>query len=155
MSMGYFITWTCYGTWLHGDERSSVDDDHSRYLWPRVRPNAQLEAAVRHRLKGKPVTLDAEARAVAEQAIRDHCELRGWFIRALSVRSNHVHLVVLGVDAPPETIMKQCKDWATRRLRDAGLVPPQGRVWTAHGSTQYLFTVESVADAADYVLNRQ
>ena len=92
---------------------------------------------------------------MVEQAIRDHCELRDWFIRAMNVRSNHVHLVVLGVDAAPETVMKQCKEWATRRLREAGLAPPAGRMWTTHGSTRHLFTVESIGDAADYVLNRQ
>ncbi|MFG0283127.1 MAG: transposase [Phycisphaerales bacterium JB039] len=92
---------------------------------------------------------------LVERAIRDHCLHRGWTLRAINVRSNHVHVVVLGADLAPEPIMKQLKDWATRRLREAEYVPGQGRVWTAHGSTRYLFTVESVEMAADYVINRQ
>ena len=27
--LAYFLTWTCYGTWLHGDEPGQ-DGDHGR-----------------------------------------------------------------------------------------------------------------------------
>lgn len=27
--LAYFITLSCYGTWLHGDERGSVDKKHN------------------------------------------------------------------------------------------------------------------------------
>jgi hypothetical protein len=28
MPIAYLLTWTRYGTWLHGDERGSVDAEH-------------------------------------------------------------------------------------------------------------------------------
>ncbi|MGH9840991.1 MAG: hypothetical protein ACREEM_19730 [Blastocatellia bacterium] len=32
--LAYLITFRCYGTWLHGDERGSVDRDHNIYRTP-------------------------------------------------------------------------------------------------------------------------
>lgn len=29
--LGYLITFRCYGTWLHGDERGATDRFHKRY----------------------------------------------------------------------------------------------------------------------------
>ena len=38
---GYLITFRCYGTWLHGDGRGSVDRFHNRYGSPLIPPNKQ------------------------------------------------------------------------------------------------------------------
>ena len=32
--VGFLITFRCYGTWLHGDERGSFDGHHRRYGTP-------------------------------------------------------------------------------------------------------------------------
>jgi len=32
--LAYFLTWQCYGCWLHGDPRGSVDSEHNRYGTP-------------------------------------------------------------------------------------------------------------------------
>ena len=32
--LGYLITFRCYGTWLHGDERGAIDRLHNRYKSP-------------------------------------------------------------------------------------------------------------------------
>jgi hypothetical protein len=34
LPLGYLITFRCYGTWLHGDERGSIDRFHNRYSPP-------------------------------------------------------------------------------------------------------------------------
>ncbi len=34
--LAYFITFRCYGTWLHGDRRGSVDRFHNIYGTPRL-----------------------------------------------------------------------------------------------------------------------
>jgi hypothetical protein len=31
---GYFITFRCYGSWLHGDQRGSIDWRHRAYKSP-------------------------------------------------------------------------------------------------------------------------
>jgi hypothetical protein len=37
--LAYLITFRCYGTWLHGDERGSIDRFHNRYKSPYIAPN--------------------------------------------------------------------------------------------------------------------
>jgi hypothetical protein len=39
--LAYFITFTCYRTWLHGDERGSVDDEHNAPGTAVLPPDAQ------------------------------------------------------------------------------------------------------------------
>jgi len=51
--------------------------------------------------------------------------------------------------------MNQFKAWATRRLREAGFVGPDDRVWTRHGSTRYLTTEASVRRAITYSMDEQ
>jgi hypothetical protein len=40
--IAYFITFTTYGTWLHGDERGSVDKGHNRVGTEFIAPNMPL-----------------------------------------------------------------------------------------------------------------
>jgi len=39
--LGYLITFRCYGTWLHGDERGSTERYHNIYKSPNI-PASQL-----------------------------------------------------------------------------------------------------------------
>lgn len=152
--LAYLLTWSCYGTWLHGDERGSVDRDHNEFATPYLAPNAPLVATRSRALKHPPVTLSSRGRQVVEVAIREHASVKSWTIRALNVRTNHVHVVISG-DATPERMLDQLKAWATRTLRTSGAIERDGPVWTVHGSTRYLWNERDVAEAVDYVLNRQ
>ncbi len=51
--------------------------------------------------------------------------------------------------------MTTLKSWATRRLREAGLVGDAIRPWSEHGSTRYLWEDRDVEGACWYVLNAQ
>ena len=51
--------------------------------------------------------------------------------------------------------MEQFKAWCTRRLREAGLAGAEQKVWTEHGSTRWIDSPNSLAQAIDYVLNQQ
>ena len=153
--LAYLITWTTHGTWLHGDERGSADRRTERSPGsPYLPANTARVAFERAELVTGAFTLSNEARAIVDATIREHCELRKWNLHALNVRSNHVHLVVVAPVAP-ETVMGQCKAWASRRLREAGLVEERTQVWTRHGSTRYLNTRASVDGAVRYVLDGQ
>ena len=57
-------------------------------------------------------------RDIVEATIRKHCEVRGWLIHALNVRSNHIHLVVTA-DREGEDVRDQLKAWCSRKLSDA------------------------------------
>ncbi|MFT3686956.1 MAG: transposase [Phycisphaerales bacterium] len=93
-------------------------------------------------------------RECVDSTIRSHCSFRGWALYALNVRSNHVHMVVRAAEQP-ETVMGQFKAWSSRRLREAGLIVPEKKLWTRHGSTLWLNRQEEVDEKVDYVVRLQ
>jgi REP element-mobilizing transposase RayT len=149
--LAYLITFRCYGSWLHGDDRGSMDRDHNAYGAPRIPANPALERSDASQREHASVSLNPRQRSVVEQAIRDVCEHRGYDLRALNVRSNHVHVVV-SATSKPEPIMTAFKSYATRALRNAGLIARHAKAWSRHGSTVYLWKQDHVSRACAYVL---
>ncbi|MBY0309383.1 MAG: hypothetical protein K2Q09_11625 [Phycisphaerales bacterium] len=43
--LAYLLTWTCHGTWLHGDDRGSIDDFNNRFGAPVLPPSPTLKSA--------------------------------------------------------------------------------------------------------------
>jgi REP element-mobilizing transposase RayT len=155
--LAYFLTWTTYGTWLHGDARGSIDLDHNRPGNPVLPGDAQRAARARARMHELPLTLSPRQRETVAHAVRDHAAHRGWAIHALNVRSNHVHVVIdcrtrEGCPAP-ERVLRELKAWGTRRLKAAGLV--RKRCWTDHGSTRWINNEPELIGAIDYVTRLQ
>src|SRR6267378_5992780 len=93
--LAYLITIRTFGTWLHGDERHSVDR-HGRNIYgtPDIHPNQKLEEIMRSELKQPPVVLNESQRRAVESAIRELCEKRKYFLQAINARTNHAHAVV-------------------------------------------------------------
>ena len=108
----------------------------------------------RSELKHTPVKLKNAQRIAVEEAIREICEHRSYVLRAVNVRTNHVHSVVTA-PCKPEHLMDSFKAYATRRLRESGLFSRDIKPWARHGSTPYLWTEEEVERAIDYVINGQ
>jgi REP element-mobilizing transposase RayT len=152
--LAYFISFRTYGTWLHGDERGSVNRKQNKYGTPRIAPNSLLEKAERSLLKYPPVTLDGYQRSVVEKAIREVCKHREYKLLAINVRTNHVHTVV-SAQVKPEPILQAFQAYATRKLREAGLLTRKIKPWSRHGSTPYLWKEKQVERAIDYVINGQ
>ena len=152
--LAYFITFSTYGTWLHGQAPGSVDRKHNQIDMPWLEPDPQQRRAKRDKMTQEPYLLDESRRAVVRDAIIEECRFRKWNLLALHVRSNHVHLVV-AADREPELVMRSCKSQASKRLNDAGLDEPQRKRWTTHGSTKYLWTAEKVFASVDYTLHKQ
>ena len=152
--LAYHITFTCYGTWLHGDERRSADRSHNVPGAPYLAPNdGRLEAA-RRRMVQPPYRLDAARRGCVLQAVMAACPRRGWTLHAAHVRTRHVHVVV-GAAGPPEPVMNALKSYTSARLNKGGFESRDRRRWTRHGSTRYLWTPGAVAGAIDYVVSEQ
>ena len=149
----YFITFGTYGARLHGDERGTVDGWHRRVGEPLIPSRPGLEAYERGVMKSEPVLLDASKRGVVEDAIRERCDVMGWRLWALNVRTNHVHVVV-GSPSEPEKVMNSFKAWATRALRARSLVDAESRVWARHGSRR-LSTEQDLEEVMFYVTERQ
>ena len=153
--LAYFISFRTYGTWLHGDERGSVDRRyHNKYGTPKITPSQRLVDAERKLLKHPPLTLDAYQRPVVEAAIREVCNHRGYKLHAINVRTQHVHTVV-SAQSKPEPILQAFQSYATRKLREKGLLSSKVKPWSRHGSTPYLWKEKHVAAAIDYVVNGQ
>ncbi|MEM8784168.1 MAG: valine--tRNA ligase, partial [Planctomycetota bacterium] len=150
----YLITFTTYGTWLHGRAQGSADDAHNLPGTPYLPENAALEAHEREQLQGDPQTLDQAQRPVVRDTLQEVCRHRGWSLLAANIRSNHVHAVVAADDTPEKT-MNAFKSYATRRLTEADLHRQGDKLWTRHGSTRYLNDPESVERAKRYVLEDQ
>ena len=152
--LAYFLTWTIYGSWLHGDPRGSVDRRWNAPNSLRLAPDERRTRFEARRLsQSRPVRLDAELRHAIDGAIRETCATRGWLLHALHVRTNHVHAVVTAPVAP-ERVVATFKANGTRVAREAGL-SNQDRLWTRHGSTRYLWDEEALAAACVYVIEGQ
>src|SRR5205823_1175692 len=99
--LGYLITFRCYGTWLHGDERGAIDRFHNRYkspYLPRSDRRRELRGAIdrfhnrykspylprsdRRRelnermLKSHPLLLNVDQRQSVEDAVCEVCEYK-------------------------------------------------------------------------------
>lgn len=153
--IAYLITFTTYGTWLHGDKRGSVDDEHNQYKNSFIAPSLVLQRKEQSALKNPPFMLGKRQREAVLEAILQVCKFRGWFAHAVHVRSNHIHILVSG-EEKPEKIMIVFKAYATRAIRRCckGQTIIK-KYWTRHGSTKYIRTKESLASAIRYVKNEQ
>lgn len=150
----YFITIRTYGTWLSGDARGSVDDQHRDFGEP-FKPRDDFRATYQRRsMKSPPMIITPAMRPVIEAEIERTCALRGWALWALNVRSNHVH-IVLSATNPPEAVMREIKAYSTRALRNHRLTSSTATVWAGHGSTRYAWDDAAAEACITYVLDRQ
>lgn len=157
------ITWTCYGSWLPGDERGHV----SNVLLPEGgfetkqnttnTPIATGDAFTRERArslqKGETVWLTPAQALETAIALVDAARKRQWRILRASVMANHVHVVI--TDCPDDgpavrRVLKGVSQAALSRL--LGRVQ---RWWTAGGSDRYKHGSEAVTAATEYVANQE
>ena len=152
--LAYLITFTCYGTRLHGDASGSVDREHNAYGSSFLSPNSIRVASEQSRAKQRPYSMNSLQRKAVLGAVMEICLYRGWSLLAIHVRSQHVHLVVAGEDAP-EKIMEDAKKYASRALNRAVKDSNNRRRWARHGSTRYLWKPDAVGAAIHYVVREQ
>jgi REP element-mobilizing transposase RayT len=149
--LAYFITFSCYGSWLHGDARGSVDRKHHELGTPLLQPDEKRREAMSQRMDQPPYSLDADRRRIVLQSIVEVCRFRHWHLLAAHVRSTHVHVVV-HADETPERVMTAFKAYASRQLNALKCDPKGRKRWTRHGSTLYLKTDEQVSEKVRYVI---
>jgi REP element-mobilizing transposase RayT len=118
--------------------------------------NADAETVARkmNLMKDEVFLLGALERNIVEKAIREVCSVRGYYLFAINVRTSHVH-VVTSNSGKPERMMDSFKAYSTKALRSASLLGDDGRAWSRHGSTRYLWTDDHISLAVDYVANGQ
>ena len=86
--VGYMVTWTTYGTWLQGDKRKYVNDGE---ILP---ADKKIEEANKRQQKSGTVRLTNEQKNIVKDAVLKEAQKIGQEILAISVFSNHVHVVV-------------------------------------------------------------
>jgi REP element-mobilizing transposase RayT len=149
--VAYFITFTTYGTWLHGNPRGSFmkSPDGAKHL-----DHDPLLHHIRKRQLKYPVfKLDLIMIRPVDEAIRIVCNERYWYLHELNVRTNHVHVVVTAKTSPGR-VLGDFKRYATRRLRADQLVGDRP-VWTEDGSKRSLWTQAALSAAISYVRKEQ
>ena len=154
--LAYHITIRTYGTWMHGDERRSVDihGDYNVYGTPDRGPDKKLHGVMKGNMKNPSLTFDREQRRAVKTAIKEVCAYRCYRLLALNVRTIHIH-VVIAAERKPEIVAGEFKKYATRRLRNDLLVSENRRVWSRGESCRYLWKQNQVDQAIDYVLYQQ
>ena len=152
--LAYLITFTTYGSRLHGDRRGSVSRTANQFDTPVEAPDPKREAREAGSLRNPPPLLDEARRTTVRATIEEVCRHRQWTLWTTNVRTNHVHIVVTATQ-PADLVMRSMKSWATRRLVLEGLVARGERLWTRHGSTRYMWSEQDVDAACRYVREGQ
>ena len=151
--IAYFITFRAFGTWLHG-RKGSVDRFHNVYGTPKLHANTSRHKYNSRLLAQPPVHLGKLRRRTIKWAIKETCEIRGWKLWALNIRSNHVHTVVTA-SCDPERVLIAMKANATRQMREAGCWQSDRTPWSRRGSKRRVWTEEQLRAVIAYVLYDQ
>lgn len=149
-----FITFRTYGTWLHGDERGSVDLEHNIFGTPRIAPNTSRQDYEAQLLKCPAVKLESDQRECTRIAVREACNIRNWPLFALNVRTNHVHIVA-ATDTSAKKAMAAFKAYATTEMRRRGVWMERHGPWARGGSARLIWTQSQLERATYYVMHRQ
>lgn len=150
--LAYLFTFRTYGTWLHGDEKGSVNRFRNRYKSHYLPHEPSWLERNSAKLKSPPVLLDAAMRSKVELAIRECCDHRDWFLNAINVRTNHAHVVSAIGESKAAMALGAFKANATRELRNCNLWAFDHSPWVDKGSIRSLWNQQHISRAVNYVL---
>ncbi len=153
--LAYFITFTCYGTWLHGEKAIGSVDRHTNKFGASLLSEDHFRQAQEEQLMHCPeYFLDCKRRKIVLASIVEASDAHQWKLFAAHIRTNHVHVVVEAF-REAEFVMNCFKSYASRYLNAAKIDGYSCKRWTRHGSTRYLWKEGNVLAAVDYVLHQQ
>jgi REP element-mobilizing transposase RayT len=140
------VTWTTYGSWLQGDERGFVKKGQV------LGGSEGLKEANRRRLKGNEVKLKKAEREVVRRAMLAEAERIGEKVLAMSVWSNHVHVVVGRGGKAIGEVVSRLKSAGYYALRERGT---EGRIWTRGYDRRFCFDERALKDRMAYVMRHK
>jgi len=139
---GYMMTWTTYGSWLQGDKRGSIKKGKL------IGPCKGLEQVNKDNQTGATVRLNRMQKEKVRKAIIERSLKAGERLLAISVHSNHVH-VVLGCGGKKiGSVASELKNSAYFALKSEG---HDGRVWTRGYDVRYCFDEKELQSRIEYV----
>jgi len=136
------VTWTTYGTWLQGDTRGWVKKGNTYQV------NRSIEEANKEKIRYPVVRLTKRERDLVQEAILGKARERRQRVCAISVWSNHVHVVLEYDVCPISQVVQAYKNAATVALKKSGFC---GRVWTSGYDKRYCFDEEALKSRIKYV----
>lgn len=140
--LGYMLTWTTYGSWLQGDNRSYVKDGKI------LEKNEGLRKANMKKLKADIVELTPQEQEMVREAILNKAETLGQKIYSMAVCSNHVNIVAQRISESIEMVVSHYKNAARLALRANGFV---GKVWTRGFDKRFCFNRQQLKSRIEYV----
>ena len=141
--MTHLLTFSRYGTHLHGDPCGS---------WKNGNPH---EPRTGHARPDAATTVHSHSgnSTYCLGALVDFAGYRDWHLLAAHVRTSHVHLVLVS-NVPADRALVACKAAATKALNHADSDTLRKR-WSRGGSTRGLRTPAAVTAAVHYVVDSQ
>ena len=119
--VGYMATWTTYGSWLQGDKRGYVQKGEI------LTANEGLEQANKRARRSGAVRLNKTEREIIRRAILAEGKRIGEKILAMSVQTNHVHVVVAAGGKTISKVVSRLKCAAYYEMQKDGA---GRRLWT-------------------------
>lgn len=150
----WLLTSTTYGTWHPGDGWWSYTDVSGEVKL--TAPQPRLARYAKDVQRGETVTLDSEQ---ANCVLIQFCETsayRNWSLLAVSVMSNHFHVVIAAADnVSADKILNDLKAYASRKLNRTFGRPTSNKWWTEGGSKRLLPNQRAIDAAIFYVVKKQ
>lgn len=140
--LGYMLSWTMYGTWLQGNEKGFVKDGVVRG------ENPVLRRSNKQNLEGPIVRLSRKEKGIVREAIITAGEKYGQRILAVSVQSNHVHVVCDYIEVPIGVMVARYKSAGRSALGREGRT---GRTWTKGYDKRFCFDEAALRSRIKYV----
>jgi len=141
-TLGYMITWTTYSTWLQGDDRGFVKNGKIHTA------NESLEHANKQLQTQKMIKLTKAHQDIVRDAIIKEASSRNQNLYALSVQSNHVHIVAEYTPQPIGTIVAYYKRAGRVALKQVGV---NGKLWTRGYDKRFCFDKQALNQKIKYV----
>ena len=140
--IGFMATWTTYGTWLQGHKKGYVKNGTI------LDANPILEQSNRESLKYEKVKIPQYLRETVKKTILEEAKQIGQRVYAITVCSNHVHIVVDSIGAKCGYSVGRFKRAATIELRKYGF---DHKVWTKGFDKRYCFNKQEIDNKIKYV----
>ena len=93
-AIGLLLTFTTYGTHLHGAASGSVDRLHRNVGAPSLEADPEVLCRAWHLMNEREFFLREPDRKLVLQSIVSASDHRRWRLYCAHVRGNHVHLVI-------------------------------------------------------------
>jgi len=141
-TLGYMVTFTTYGTWLQGDERGYVKKGR---IYPENKALRQMNEQLQSQ---EAVILSKVQQQIVRNAIVKEAAAQKQQIYTLSVKPNHVHIVVQNSRQSVSNVVAYYKKAARIALKAAG---HNGKLWTRGYDKRFCFDTESLEQRIKYV----